>query len=190
MFGRDALTNLSQLTKPNLRYMGTEDLILDLKLMSCIFQTQIHNLRMAREWVIEGQQPITRSNIEVGDLVLVRDHTSKCCMPKYKVAFRVVCIQGNKVEVKDNNGKLTWYHISDIKKTDMITKLISQLCDAHAFGRKGRLSFDPENVKDLGWVPNDWTHKFNPVHARYITDTAQDTPKQRSHQMELRSRDK
>ena len=28
MFGRDALTNLSQLTKPNLRYMGTEDLIL------------------------------------------------------------------------------------------------------------------------------------------------------------------
>ena len=105
MFGRDALTNLSQLTKPNLRYMGTEDLILDLELMSNIFQTQIHNLRMARECVIEGQQPITRLNIEVGDLVLVRDHTSKCFMPKYKVDFRVVCIQGNKVEVKDNNGK-------------------------------------------------------------------------------------
>ena len=30
MFGRDALTNLSQLTKPNPRDMGTEDLILDL----------------------------------------------------------------------------------------------------------------------------------------------------------------
>ena len=29
--------------------MGTEDLTLDLKLMSNIFQTQIHNLRMARE---------------------------------------------------------------------------------------------------------------------------------------------
>ena len=37
MFGRDALTNLSQLTKPNLRYMSTENLILDLKLMSSIF---------------------------------------------------------------------------------------------------------------------------------------------------------
>ena len=45
--------------------MGTEDLILDLELMSNIFQTQIHNLRMAREWVIEGQQPITRPNIEL-----------------------------------------------------------------------------------------------------------------------------
>ena len=105
MFGRDALTNLSQLTKPNLRYMSTEDLILDLELMSNIFQTQIHHLRMARECIIEGHQPTTRPNIEVGDLVLVRGHTSKCFMPKYKVDFRVVHIQGNKVEVKDNNGK-------------------------------------------------------------------------------------
>ena len=111
-------------------------------------------------------------------------------MPKYKVDFIVVCIQGNKVEVKDNNGKLTWYHISDIKKTDMITKLICQLPDVDAFGRKGRLSFDPENVKDLGWVPNDLRPKFNPDHVKDITGTAQDMPKQRSHQMELRSRDK
>ena len=37
MFGRDAVPNLSQLTKPKLRYMGTEDLILDLELMSNIF---------------------------------------------------------------------------------------------------------------------------------------------------------
>ena len=53
MFGRDALTNLSHLTRPNLRYMGTEDLILDLELMSSIFQTQIHNLRMARERLLK-----------------------------------------------------------------------------------------------------------------------------------------
>ena len=88
---RDALTNLSHLTKPNLRYMGTEDLILDLELMSSIFQTQIHNLRMARERVIEGQQLVTKPNIAVGDLVLVRDHTSKCFMPKYKVGL--LCCQ-------------------------------------------------------------------------------------------------
>ena len=158
MFGRDTLTNLSQLTKPNLRYMGTEHLILDLELMSSIFQMQIHNLRMAREHIIEGQQPVTKPDIAVGDLVLVRDHTSKCFMPKYKVEFCVFHMQGNKVEVKDNNGKLTWYHISDIKKTDMITKLICQLPNVNTFGRKGRLSFDPEHVKELSWVPNDWKY--------------------------------
>ena len=71
-------------------------------------------------------------------------------MPKYKVDIRVVHIQGNRVKVKDNNGKLTWNHISDIKKTDMITKLICQVPYVDAFSRIGRLSFDPENVKDLG----------------------------------------
>ena len=179
MFGRDAVTNLSHLTKPKLRYMGTEDLILDLELMSSIFQTQIHNLRMVRECIIGGQQPVKKPNINVGDLVLVRDHTSKCFMPKYKVDFRVVHIQGNKVEVKDNNSKLGWYHISEIKKTDMVTKLICQLPDVNAFGRTGRLSFDPKCVKDLGWVPNDWTHKFSPDHVKDIPVTAKNTPIQR-----------
>ena len=172
--------------------MGTEDLILDIELMSNIFQTQIHNLRLARECVIEGQWPVTKPDITVGDLLLVRDHTSKCFMPKYKVDFRVVCVQGNKVKVKDNNGKLSWYHISyiNIKKTDIITKLICQLPDVDAFGRKGRFSFDPECVKDLGWVLNDWKYKFNPDHVKDIVGMAQNTLKQRSHPMELRSTDK
>ena len=72
----------------------------------------------------------------------------------------------------------------------MVTKLICQLPDVDAFGRTGKLSFYPEHVKDLGWLPNDWTHKFNTDHLKDISDTAQNTPKQTSHQMELRSRDK
>ena len=97
---------------------------------------------------------------------------------------------GNKVEVKDNNGKLSWYHISDIKKIDMVTKLICQLSDVDTFGRKGRLSFDPEHVQDLGWTPNDWKYRFNPDHVKDIVGSAQGMLKQRSHPMELRSRDK
>ena len=34
--------------------------------------------------------------------------------------------------------------------------------------------FDPECVNDLGWVPNDWTHKFNPDHVKDISDTARE----------------
>ena len=158
--------------------------------MSNIFQTQMHNLRMAREHVIEGQQPFTKPDIAVGDLVLVRDHTSKCFMPKYKVDFHVVCIQHNKVEVKDNNGKLSWFHIADIKKTDMITKLICQLPNVNTFSRKGRLRFDPECIKDLGWVPNDWKYKFNPDHVKDIVGMAQNTLQSMSHPMELWSRNR
>ena len=34
MFGRDAVTNIGHITVPRYRYMGTEDLILDLEIMS------------------------------------------------------------------------------------------------------------------------------------------------------------
>ena len=43
MFGRDTLTNLKHLISPKPRYMGTEELILDLEIMSNIYQLQIHN---------------------------------------------------------------------------------------------------------------------------------------------------
>ena len=72
---------------------------------------------MARERVIEGQQLVTKPNIAVGDLILVKDHTGKFFMPKYKVDFCVIRIEGNKVKIKDNSGKLCWYHITDMKKT-------------------------------------------------------------------------
>ena len=92
MFGRDALTNLKHLISPKLRYMGMEELILDLKIMSNIYQSQIHNLKLARHCVIEDQRPVPNPNINTGDLVLVRDHTSKAFMPKYK--NRLLCDQG------------------------------------------------------------------------------------------------
>ena len=121
--------------------MGTEELILDLEIMSNIYQCQIINLQLVRHRVLKlkvgDTQPSPKTDLAVGDLVLVRDHASKTFMPKYKVDFRIVRILGNKVEVKDNHGKLSFYHISDIKRTDMITKLICQLPDHDAFGRRG-----------------------------------------------------
>ena len=69
----------------------------------------------------------------------------------------------------------------------MVTKLICQLPDYDAFGRKGRLSFDPECVQDLGWTPQDQDFKFNPD---YVSDVPSKQPvkgTQRSHPMHLRS---
>ena len=66
--------------------------------------------------MIEDQKPIPNPDINTGDLVLVKDHTLKTFMPKYKTDFHVIRVLGNKVEVKDTNGKMSWYHISDVKK--------------------------------------------------------------------------
>ena len=91
-------------------------------------------------------------------------------MPKYKTDYHVIRVLGNKVEVKDNNGKMSWFHISDMKKTDMITKLICQLPDYDAFGCKGMLNFDPERVKDLGWTPEDQDVIFDPSYVSDVPD--------------------
>ena len=48
MFGRDAVTNIRHIMVPRYRYMGTEGLIPDLKIMSNIYQCQIINLQLAR----------------------------------------------------------------------------------------------------------------------------------------------
>ena len=48
----------------------------------------------------------------------------------------------------------------------MVTKLGCQLPDVDGFGRKGRFSFDPECVQDLGWTPDDWKFGFNPDHVK------------------------
>ena len=185
MFGRDAVTNIGHITVPRYRYMGTEDLILDLEIMSHIYQCQIINLQLARHRALKlkvgDTQPSLKTDLAVGDLVLIRDHASKTFMPKYKVDFRIVRILGNKVEVKDNHGKLSFYHVSDIKKTDMVTKLICQLPDHDAFRRRGRLSFDPARVKDLGWDVKDQEHKFDLSH---VVDPPEE--KQRTHPMQLR----
>ena len=65
----------------------------------------------------------------------------------------------------------------------MITKLICQLPDHDAFGRRGRLSFDPARVKDLGWDVKDQEHKFDPSH---VVDPPEE--KRKSHPMQLRPR--
>ena len=53
MFGRDAVTNIGHITVPRYRYMGTEDLILDLEIMSNIYQCQIINLQLARHHALK-----------------------------------------------------------------------------------------------------------------------------------------
>ena len=133
--------------------MGTIDLILNLELISYIYQVQINHLKLARQQIIQDQRQVPGPKIATGDLVLVKDHTSTSFMPKYKTDFHVIRVIGNKVEVKDNNGKKSYYHISDVKKTNMVTKLICQLPDYDAFGRKEKLSFDTKCVKNLGWIP-------------------------------------
>ena len=137
------LQNIGHITVPRYRYMGTEDLILDLEIMSKhLYQCQIINLQLVRHHALKlkvgDTQPSLKTDLAVDDLVLIRDHASKMFMPKYKVDFRIVRILGNKVEVKDNHGKLSFLPTFQIsRRLTWLQKLICQLPDHDAFGRRG-----------------------------------------------------
>ena len=116
MFGRDALTNLKHLINSKLRYMGMEELILDLEIMSNIYQAQIHNLKLARQHVIEDQKPVPNPKISTGDLVLVRDHMSKSFMRKYKTDYHVIRVLRNKVRSRTIMAKYLGFTFQTSRK--------------------------------------------------------------------------
>ena len=69
------------------KYLGTDDSMINIKLMSKLCLVVAHNLNKARK-VKDGNKkkntPKILEQLKIRDNVLVRDHTSKVFQPKYK----------------------------------------------------------------------------------------------------------
>ena len=76
MFGRDPYMPLNKLLLQAMRYPGTDEGIPNLKALQNLLQmtTQIEYAATKRN---QSFKPMKSHNFQVGDLVLVRNHTSK-----------------------------------------------------------------------------------------------------------------
>ena len=165
MFGREANVKHNLLASEKPKYMGTDESMINLELMSKLYLVVAHNLHEARKARDKNcSRNITREVdiLRLGDNVLVRDHTSKVFQPKYKD----FCITGflgkNQIEVKDNHGHTMKVHRRDIKKIPM-TEKISQMYEEEQINkiRNGR-KLVPDNVMpNLQWnlEKQEATHK-------------------------------
>lgn len=72
--------------------------------MKDIYHLVIYNIQLAREQMLKNQRPINKPEINVGDLELVCDQTSKSFQPRFREDFRVVSLKGKLIEVKNNHG--------------------------------------------------------------------------------------
>ena len=89
----------------------------------------------------------------VGDLVLMRNHTSKAFQEKYQDSFHVTRLLGkNQLEVKDQNNHVRTVHITDVKKTTMPEVILHAAPDYSQFGRAAKLMLNPNHIEDLGWI--------------------------------------
>ena len=100
----------------------------------------------------------------VGDLVLVKDHTTKSFEPKYKEDYCVVQIyRTNALQVSDKKGKLHNVHITDVKRINMTEKVATQLQKIYNKGRTAKNLISQGLIPDLGWNTDQQGPKRQPL---------------------------
>ena len=155
MFGHEAAVKHMLLELENPKYLGTNDGMINIGLMTKLYNVVAHNLNEARKARDRNRKGITSKEpeeLKIGDNILVRDHTSKAFQPKYKDFCIVGLLGKNQVEIKDNHGHITKVHRRDIKKIPM-TEEVCKLYEEEQIGktREGRKAVPTSKIPDLGW---------------------------------------
>ena len=153
MFGREAAVKHTLLESENPKYLGTDDGMINVGLMTKLYHVVAHNLneaRKARDGNKKSTPPKEPVILRVGDNVLVRDHTSKAFQLKYKDFCIVGLLGKNQIEIKDNHGHITKVHHKHVKK---MTEKVCQLYEEEQLGktREGRKAVPANKMSELGW---------------------------------------
>ena len=154
MFGCEAAVKHTILESENPKYLGTNDGMINMGLMTKLYNAVAHNLneaRKARDGKKKGITPKEAERLKIGDNILIRDHTSKAFQPKYKDFCIVGLLGKNQVEIKDNHGHITKVHRRDVKKIPM-TEKVFKLFEEEQTGktREGRKAVPTSKMPDLG----------------------------------------
>ena len=87
MFGHEAAVKHTLLESEKPKYLGTDDSMINVGLMTKLYHIVAHNLneaRKARDGNKKDKTSKEPEKLRVGDNILIRDHTSKAFQPKYK----------------------------------------------------------------------------------------------------------
>ena len=137
MFRRKAAVKHSLLESENPKYLGTDDGMINIGLMTKLYHVIAHNLneaRKARDKNKRDRLPKEPERLKIGNNILIRDHTSKAFQPKYKDFCIVGLLGKNQVEIKDNHSHTNKVHCRDVKKIPM-TEKVCQLYEEEQVGK-------------------------------------------------------
>ena len=155
MFRCEAAVKHTLLESENPKYLGTNDGMINVGLMTKLYNIVAQNLNEARKTRDGKKKGITLKEperLKRGDNILVRDHTPKAFQPKYKDFCIVGLLGKNLVEIKDNHGHITKVHCRDVKKIP-ISEKVCKLYEEEQTGktREGRKAVPTNKMPDLGW---------------------------------------
>ena len=126
MFGWEAAVKHTLLESERPKYLGTDEGLINVELMTKLYRVIAHNLSVARKARDGNKKKKTAEEpekLKIKDNVLIRDHTSKAFQPKYKDFCIVGLLGKNQIEIKDNHGHTTKVHCRYIKKIPMTEKV-------------------------------------------------------------------
>ena len=132
------------------RYFHNDNGLPNLEALKNIYQVVTQQLINSRERYIkkhQNKQP-SESQLQAGDLVLIKNHTAKSFEPKYKGNYRIVKIYGNNVDIRDYSGNISMAHVTDVKKTTLIEQVAD---DYEKLGKQGRFS---KKCIPRGYIPD------------------------------------
>ena len=90
----------------------------------------------------------------VGDKVLVRNHTRDVWDPKYDVAYCGVGVMGRQLKLMDESGNTCKVNVQDVKIMYPVNELIKKLPDDETFGHAGKYHAHPKHIGYLHWSLN------------------------------------
>ena len=126
MFGPEAAVKHTLLESERPKYLGTDESMINVELMTKLYMVIAHNLNKARK-VRDGNKTNKTTKepekLKIGDNMLIRDHTSKAFQPKYKDFCIIGLLGKNQIEIRDNHGHITKVHHRDIKRIPMSDSL-------------------------------------------------------------------
>ena len=105
MFRRESFTLSVKLLNPKLRYVVNDKSHLALYALPDIYVLVMHNIKLSSKRQADKFLTYSVVGFNVGDKVLVRNHTRDTWNPKYNVAYQVVQEMGRQVELMDESGK-------------------------------------------------------------------------------------
>ena len=124
-----------------------------------MFHLAVENLLKARSCHDPSVPKHLPHHFEVGDIVLIKNHTAAAFDNKYIGDFYIVSFKGNQVElIPSTGGKSKMEHISNIKYIIPAERYISQIPDYETFGCQTKLHLNPCNIPDLSWKWDETVH--------------------------------
>ena len=171
MYGCEANAKHMILAEETTKYLGDNEGVLNVQLMTKLLQVVAYNLaksRTARDGNRLKRKNFRPRHIKINHPVLMRNHTAK---PFEARSNDYICVGfegNNRILVKDNHDKITKVNRKDVTPIEMDIKIAELFKESRQNSkiRDAQLAMPTSRIPDLDWKFDEDIQLVEPVHEQ------------------------